>query len=420
MTANRERPVSGRLAGGCVAVFALPFAAVGLLLLGLAISDVWESIRMRSWVETPARVLETRLSESRGDSTTYRVEAQYEYTFQGNRYVGTRVAINSTSDNVGSFHQDAYAELRRARDQNLRVPAFVNPAQPHQAVLYRQMRWGLFAMKLLGGAVFGGAGVWLLIGAQIGKRRHREEENRRLMHPDQPWRWREDWRDGRIPGNASRGAMLFVWMFAGIWSAISAPLPFLIAGDIAQGNKAALIGLLFPVVGAGLLVWAIRATLRWRRFGRSALVMQRVPAKLGGEVRVAVETRAPIDAPQGITVSLSCIERVAARRRGEDDSSERILYQDRKQLPASEVVATTDGWRLPIRLMLPVDQPQTDLSTGDARWCGASTSTPRCLASTSTTSSRFRCSGTPIRASRKPTRRHRAKPSRPPRRCRRC
>ena len=39
--------------------------------------------------------------------------------------------------------------------------------------------------------------------------------------------------------------------------------------------------LLFPLVGIGLLVWAIRATLRYRRYGISLLELTTLPAPVG-------------------------------------------------------------------------------------------------------------------------------------------
>ena len=38
-----------------------------------------------------------------------------------------------------------------------------------------------------------------------------------------------------------------------------------------QRNPVAAIGFLFPVAGAGLLIWTTIATLRWRRFGETWL-----------------------------------------------------------------------------------------------------------------------------------------------------
>lgn len=367
MGTRSKQSDSSRTGAGCLTLFALPFAIAGLVVLGFGLFDVWEWAHMRAWLQTPARVLDVRLIESVGDSVTYRVEAQYEYQHGGQRFVGKRVAISTGSDNVGSFHQDAYDALRHARDQNLRVNAFINPANPAEAVLYRQLRGGVLALKLGFGLVFAAVGLGLMFGAWFGKRRATDQRALRELHPKQPWRWRAEWQDGRIPGASNRGALIGIWAFALLWSAISTPVAFMIPSAVSQGNKAALIGWLFPIVGIGLLAWAVRASVRWRRFGQSVFAMTRVPAKLGGELRGAIETRVPIDPPRGLTLTLSCIERVTRRRRGDSDTSERILYQDRRQLPPGTGTNATTGWRIPVRFMLPSDQPQTDDSDVDQR-----------------------------------------------------
>jgi hypothetical protein len=59
-----------------------------------------------------------------------------------------------------------------------------------------------------------------------------------------------------------------------------------------KGNKLAVLGLLFPAVGAGLLVWAVRATLRWRKFGSSTFEMTTLPGVIGGPLRGTIHTAA--------------------------------------------------------------------------------------------------------------------------------
>ena len=71
-----------RAAAGCLALFALPFAAVGVFGLYLALSTLWTWTRTQSWVEVPAQIQSLDLEEHQGDdSTTYKVCATYRYSF---------------------------------------------------------------------------------------------------------------------------------------------------------------------------------------------------------------------------------------------------------------------------------------------------------------------------------------------------
>ena len=126
-------------------LFALPFAGGGTFVGYLAGSMLVNWARAGSWVEVPARILHTDLDVNHGDdSTTYRVEATYEYTHMGTTYVSDRVTFGVGSDNIGSFHEDKYRELRDYVGSGDRFRCFVNPDDPTEAVLYRELRWGKF------------------------------------------------------------------------------------------------------------------------------------------------------------------------------------------------------------------------------------------------------------------------------------
>ena len=73
---------------------------------------------MQSWEPVTAEILNVELEAHAGDdSTTYKVSAQYRYTYGGQSYLGERVAISPFADNVGDFHRDLYALLRDARNR---------------------------------------------------------------------------------------------------------------------------------------------------------------------------------------------------------------------------------------------------------------------------------------------------------------
>ncbi len=58
---------------------------------------------MQSWMEVDARVLHAELETNHDGEggTTYRAIAEYQYVIQGKKYVGDRVSIDSTADNLG-------------------------------------------------------------------------------------------------------------------------------------------------------------------------------------------------------------------------------------------------------------------------------------------------------------------------------
>ena len=356
----RAEVADERVGAGCLMVFAAPFAAIGLFAAYLFGSALWDWGRMRAWDETPARILEVRLDESRGeDGSTYQVLAQFEYHYRGNRYRGKRVSLSGFNDNVDTFHQDAFRELDRYRRSGESFTAYVNPAEPADAILYRNLRPRLLLIELIFALTFGGVGVGLLIVMRAGVRKSRSEAALRRAYPEEPWKWRDEWQGGRIASGA-RPKVISSWAFAVFWNLVSAPVALFVPAEIAKGNKLAWLAFLFPAIGVGLLVWAIRTTLRWRKFGHAVFEMSTVPGVLGGVLDGAIVVPHPIDAPGGYELSLSCIKRAKSGSGKNTRTTERVLWQTEQTVDWASARRTDGEFRIPVHFDVPFDQPQTD------------------------------------------------------------
>jgi len=204
---------------------------------------------------------------------------------------------------------------------------------------------GLFAL------VFGGVGFGLMIGSFFGARKFKQAHALELQFPDEPWRWRADWEGGRII-SSNRNTMLGAWVFAILWNGISSMLWFVLPQELAKGNKAALIGLIFPAIGLGLLIWAGRVTIRWRKFGVITLELTRTPVPLGGELSGLITTTASLADVRVVKLQVACLEH---DRRGKN-SSQRLLWEDRKELDAAALHVTSG---IPVFFQLPRDGTPT-------------------------------------------------------------
>ena len=74
-----------------------------------------DAAEARSWVSTPAWIRDVSLetsSETHKSATTYGVRARYEYRLAGRTYFGSRVSFRPEMDNLGTFHQDSFKELK--------------------------------------------------------------------------------------------------------------------------------------------------------------------------------------------------------------------------------------------------------------------------------------------------------------------
>ncbi|MDH3718076.1 MAG: DUF3592 domain-containing protein [Planctomycetota bacterium] len=313
-------------------LFALPFAGIGVFATVMVARALWTWNDMRSWVPRPATILHAELETRRGDdSSSYLAIARYEYEFKGRKYQGTRVGVHTRADSVGSFHQKAADQLKQHQKSGQPFTCYVDPGHPANSVLYRHIRIELLGFCALFALLFGGVGFGLLFWSIYSVKLERKENALVARHADQPWMWKPDWSAGQIK-SSTKTAMFVALAFATFWNLISAPVVFFVPGEVRQGNHLALLALIFPLVGAGLMIWALRSVLQWLKYRDSVFQMASVPGVIGGQLAGVVRTRRNLNPPDGFRVTLSCINRVTTGSGKNRSTSERVVWQDVQQL----------------------------------------------------------------------------------------
>ena len=284
------------------------------MLLSETAWPMWQHWRaMRDWQPLQAQL--GSVSGSNNETT-----AQYSYEIKGVSYRGDRVYVAVFNDNIGSYHSTMLARLESYQRAGGSVPIWVNPREPSQAVVDREMRWGLF------GLVSSFCSIFVFIGLLIayfsirksngsGQFKEpslaalREEWQQKQQDADfknsfssyrqyrvaqlrqqalgevekTDWRTRKSWASKSIRSEA-KTALRNIWLFAVIWTAISSSVVFVLPEELAKGNDVALIGVIFPLLGVLLLYKALAATLQYRRFGVVPFEMDPFPGAIGGHV----------------------------------------------------------------------------------------------------------------------------------------
>ncbi len=243
-------------------LFAIPFGGVGVFAtwaIGSTVSDAW---RAREWVRVRATVQDANLAVSSGSEggSTYQASGSYRYAFGGRQYTGNRLGISTLggSDNIDDWHHEVSGRLADARAAGKPVTVWVNPDNPAESVLDRELRWGQVLFLVPFSLAFGGVGVGALVALVFvlkgkGEGGAGEAVNRAIGARDG---------DTQTVDNASPR---FLWVFAFFWNAMSWPIAFLAVPDIVEsGEWLGLLVLLFPLVGLGLLWAAVSAT--WNAF----------------------------------------------------------------------------------------------------------------------------------------------------------
>jgi hypothetical protein len=184
------------------------------------------------------------------------------------------------------------------------------------------------------------------------------ETDRKARHPQEQWLWREDWANGRCV-SSDRAGTFGIWLFAVVWNAISLPLLFIVPREVESGNLPAAIGLMFPLVGVGLFVWALRSTARWRKFGGSVLELESVPVQPGRLLRGVIRTRLEEPPADGLALTVTCVRRIDPP--GKSNVHEKILWQEEARIPSEMLRREFDGTLIPVELDIPDAVQPTDL-----------------------------------------------------------
>lgn len=343
-------------------LFALPFFGVGVWMTWSIGSDLTDFFQMRGWEPQQAQLQSAGYESFSGeDSNTYEAYARYTYQYNGQTYTNERVGIASGADNIGDYQTDTGNRLSSAMNRGESIVVYVNPLDPQDSIIDRSPRWGLLGFKSIFLFVFGGVGLGLMLFVIFGGKIESVEAQN--LGPE-PWLVNDDWQTAVIKSN-SKAAMYGTWGFALLWNLISAPLPFVIYGEVLdKNNYLALVGLLFPLVGMGLLTWAVRNTLEWRRFGAAPLSMDPFPGSIGGHVGGTIDVNTPHDPNVTYSLTLTSLHSYISGSGDNRSRREKASWQD-SQVAHAEHGAK--GTRLTFRFDLPEGLNESDANpTGDA------------------------------------------------------
>ena len=350
--------MKGRIIGS---LFALPFFGVGVWMLWSVSSTLYDAYQMQDWVQVEARLSSAGYRTHSGeDSDTYEAYATYSYAYQGQRYTGRRVSLAEGADNIGDYQRDIGRNLSRAQASGEAILVYVDADNPADSIIDRGVRWGLIGFKSIFLFVFGGVGLGLLI---LIWRAPKEKDKADPRYADQPWLLNDDWQSETIRSN-SKASMYGVWAFAAFWNLISAPLPFLLYDEVVnKKNYIALVGLLFTAVGIWLLVWAVRVSLEWKRFGPTPVTLDPFPGSIGGHVGGTIDIGVPFDAVNEFELTLTNVHHYYSGSGKNRDRREKAKWQD-------AMIAHAEpggrGTRLTFRFDVPEGLDESDADQDDS------------------------------------------------------
>lgn len=224
----------------------------------------------------------------------------------------------------------------------------------------------IVGMAYFGGLfVFAGATVFGL--AIYGAIKERGRAKLAREHPDEMWKWRRDWAEGRI-ASQSGGYAIATWLLAIFWNYLCLIVPFLIWSEITtKGNYWIVLTLVFPAIGIYFLYRAGVKALQWGRYGDSILEVETLPARRGGMFRGKLKVKRRLADDARYRVRLSCIHHYSTSTGRNRTSRSDVLYRDEYETQ-SERSDDAFGWRtVPIEFKLPTEWPETSSPFASSR-----------------------------------------------------
>jgi hypothetical protein len=232
----------------------------------------------------------------------------------------------------------------------------VNPAKPEQAVLFRELRWGLMLLMSIFPMIFPLVGCLVSVGGLFTARQASQGRKLEMRHPGEPWRWRQEWSGETI--QASKTGLPFILGVAGWILLIQGPLALaiIVSGELSHSLVAAL-GLLPSLLALIPLFFA------WQRFktrsalGKPSLWLKQTPIRPGGALEGELRFDRVLSPREVIQARLLCQRKITRRTGKGTSTSTENLWEHTQTLSASEARREMTGVALPLRVEIPPGLP---------------------------------------------------------------
>ena len=202
-------------------------------------------------------------------------------------------------------------------------------------------------------SAFGLISAFFVVGVfAVGAVRRDEQRlaERQVMHPERPWLWSDEWRDGRFEPWHTKSGALGMLVVALIWDAVTGGGMWALQAGGNWDGGSVIWAIAFSAAGVFLTGYAIRGILQQWKYPAAVFRMETVPGVLGGRMKGSVQVPDVVPPEAEASVSIGC-ERIWKGGKG---SSVIKLWEDRARLrvPASRSI--------PVDFTIPYDLPPSD------------------------------------------------------------
>lgn len=179
---------------------------------------------------------------------------------------------------------------------------------------------------------------------------------------DAPWMRRNEWACGRIRSTGVAQIVL-LWVLAALWNGFVLTLMIVFWDDPEKKDMLKVLSL-FCLIGVCLLVWAIRRTWAWLRFGNSVLELASTPGVIGGTLEGRIQTGVRTLPTKPVQLVLSCIRERRVERgtrcNRESDITRNTVWETDRSVSVGRLTQGPRGLEIPVRIAIPYGLPGSD------------------------------------------------------------
>ena len=216
----------------------------------------------------------------------------------------------------------------------------------------------------IGGAIFASVfamiGGGLIFGSLYGYSLQKEQARRESANPASPWLWRQDWAASRVESKNKSSAIGW-WVAAVLVNMLLLPVSL---GSISKGlstqDPTYIIPAALGLMGLLVLFGAIRATIRFKRFGKTYFEMASLPFSPGSRLAGAIHIHLDTDVRHGVDLKLWCTRTVVTGSGKERSTHKMPLWEESKNIPPTSLVHGPLDTIIPVEFTIPSDALQTD------------------------------------------------------------
>ena len=341
----------------------LPFFLIGtiLALVGLNMFNTW--YKSGSWPKAPATVVSAEIETHRGSKggSTYSLKGSFSYDYAGRSYTGRQFEIEAGSSSAYDEKRAMLDILQTAMADNKPLEAFVNPEDPSEAYIFRQISMGMVIFVGIGG-LFAVVGLFILTGIfSLGDAPSVDEASLK-NYPKEPWLADSRWQGFNLKTTHWK-KLVSQWGIAIVMAVfISFFIYVMLTDKSAPFFAKAIIGM-FTLISGGLLVHSVYLTLQYLKFRESSLLLSQMPICGGCEFMAVLAVEERFQVGQEFCFDLVCERRLVTGSGKNSHTTTDVLHKSSYKANAGSECFRNHWIYIPVRMQIPENfMPNTDVT----------------------------------------------------------